>query len=279
MARVAYVNGQYVPFSRALIHVEDRGFQFADGVYEVIAVKNQILLDSKRHFDRLSYSLSALSIKPALSIASLKIVLDQIILRNKVINGIVYLQMTRGVAKRDHAFPDHTKTSLVITARASAPRSPSVMQAGVSVITVKDIRWQRCDIKSISLLPNVLAKQEAKRVGAYEAWMIDGDGFVTEGSSTNAWILSEDGELITRHLDTSILAGVTRLVVRDIALKEKLNLVERPFTAEEAKKATEAFLTSTTSFVTPVTKIDGALIGTGEVGRITRSLNQLYFEI
>ena len=276
MSRIAYVNGRYAPFADATVHVEDRGYQFADGVYEVIAVRDGRLADLEPHLDRLDRSLSELRMETAMSRGALAVVLEEIVRRNRVADGIVYLQMTRGVARRDHAFPDECGTSVVATARNAPPRPAAAVEKGVRVVTVPDIRWKRCDIKSISLLPNILAKQEAREAGAYEAWMVDEEGRITEGSSTNAWIVDRAGDLITRHLDNAILAGVTRMAVGDLAMKQQRRLVERPFTLREAESASEAFLTSTTSFVTPVVRINDVPVGAGAPGPVTRSLHDLY---
>tara|TARA_A100001037_G_C15107323_1_gene617115 strand:- start:422 stop:1282 length:861 start_codon:yes stop_codon:yes gene_type:complete len=276
MSRVAYVNGSYVPFANAAVHIEDRGYQFADGVYEVMAVRNGRLVDLEPHLDRLDRSLAELSMAPAKSRGSLSVVFDEVVRRNRVTDGIVYVQMTRGVAKRDHAFPDASTNSLVVTARGTPPRSTSIIEEGVDVITVPDIRWKRCDIKTVSLLPNILAKQKAREAGAYEAWMVDESDRITEGSSTNAWIVEESGDLVTRQLDHAILSGITRMVVSDLAMRQQRRLVERPFTLEEAIGAAEAFLTSTTSFVTPVVRINRSPVGEGVPGPVTRALYDLY---
>ena len=276
MSRIAYVNGRYAPFADAAVHIEDRGYQFADGVYEVIAVRDGRLADLEPHLDRLDRSLSELRMETAMSRGALAVVLKEIVWRNRVANGIVYLQMTRGVARRDHAFPDDCRTSIVVTARNAPPRPAAIVERGVRVVTVPDIRWKRCDIKSISLLPNILAKQKAKEAGAYEAWMVDEDDRVTEGSSTNAWIVDRAGDLITRHLDNAILAGVTRMAVGDLAMKQQRRLVERPFTLGEAEAASEAFLTSTTSSVTPVVQINDVQVGAGVPGPVTQALRNLY---
>lgn len=276
MSRVAYVNGRYVPFADAAVHIEDRGYQFADGVYEVMAVRNRRLADLGPHLDRLDRSLAELFMDTSMSRRALAVVLEEVVRRNRVIDGIIYLQMTRGVAKRDHAFPEQSKTSLVVTARSMPPRPAAILENGVNVITVPDIRWQRCDIKSISLLPNILAKQEAREAGAYEAWMVDKENQITEGSSTNAWIVDDSGDLITRHLDNAILSGITRMVVSDLAMRQQRRLVERSFTLKEAEQAAEAFLTSTTSFVTPVVQINDTSIGGGVPGPVTRALYDLY---
>jgi D-alanine transaminase len=212
----------------------------------------------------------------SMSRRALSVVLEEVVRRNRVIDGIIYLQMTRGVAKRDHAFPEQSKTSLVVTARSMPPRPAAILEKGVNVITVPDIRWQRCDIKSVSLLPNILAKQAAREAGAYEAWMVDKENQITEGSSTNAWIVDDSGDLITRQLDNAILSGITRMVVSDLAMRQQRRLVERSFTLKEAEQAAEAFLTSTTSFVTPVVQINDTPIGGGVPGPVTRALYDLY---
>jgi D-alanine transaminase len=275
MSRIAYVNGQYVPHRHAAVPIEDRGYQFADGVYEVIAVQNGELIDLEPHFERLDRSLREISIGAPMSRRALAMVIDEVARRNAVHNGIVYLQVTRGVAPRDHGFPKNAKPALVITARNTRPKTQQ-QQRGVSVITLPDLRWKRCDIKSVALLPNVLGKQKAVDAGAYEAWMIDDDGNVTEGTASNAWIVTDKDELVTRHTDTAILSGVTRLAVRALAAEHGLTLVERAFSAAEAKAAREAFLTSTTSNVMPVVRIDDARIGDGKPGPVTRHLGKLY---
>lgn len=275
MSRIAYVNGQYVPHRRAAVHVEDRGYQFADGVYEVVAVRGGQLIDLPPHFDRLERSLRELAIERPMSRPALSFVLKEVVRRNRVRNGIVYLQITRGVAPRDHQFPAEPSAAVVVTARNAVPKVAQ-REAGVGVVSTPDIRWKRCDIKSVSLLPNVLAKQKAVESGVYEAWQIDEDGFVTEGSATNAWIVTKDGEIVTRHTDASILSGVTRLAVMALAERDGITVVERPFSLEEAKAAKEAFLTSTTSNVMPVIEIDGSVIGNGHPGTVTRALSELY---
>lgn len=276
MARTAYVNGQYQPYGEAGVHIDDRGYQFADGVYEVIAVIGGLMLDEIPHLDRLDRSLAELSIEAPMSRPALRHVLRETLRRNRLSAGILYLQITRGVAKRDHPFPKHAIPSMVVTARRFKGASDAIVNAGISVITTRDVRWQRCDIKSISLLPNILAKQAARSQGAYEAWMVDDHDHVTEGASTNAWIVSRQGELITRPADHAILNGVTRLKVLAVAQRLGLTIVERPFSVEEAKQAKEAFLTSTTSHVMPVVGIDGQVIGNGHPGEITMALREAY---
>lgn len=276
MSRIAYVNGRYVPHREAAVHIEDRGYQFADGVYEVTAVKDGKLIDEDRHLQRLARSLRELRIERPMSDAALKLVTRELLRRNGVRDGIVYLQVTRGVARRDHAFPAGARPSIVMTAKRTKGPPPKAVEEGVSVITIPDQRWARCDIKSISLLPNVLGKQRAKEAGAFEAWQVDPAGNVTEGTSTNAWIVTEKGEVVTRKADEAILNGITRLAVLDIIRSEGLAFIERPFSVEEAKSAREAFLTSTTSLVLPVVSIDGTPIGDGKPGPFTRRLREYY---
>src|SRR5438874_3130285 len=235
MSRIAYVAGQYLPHRQSAVHIEDRGYQFGDGVYEVIAVMGGRLVDEERHLARLNRSLTELRINPPMNDSALKIVIREVVRRNGVDTGIVYLQVTRGVAPREHAFPKAAKPVLVVTSRRSRPPDPRLGRAGIAVITIPDIRWQRCDIKSVSLLPNVLGKQQAREAGAYEAWQVDDAGQVTEGTSTNAWIVTDDGAVVTRAADSAILNGVTRLTILDIIHREGYRLVERPFTVAEAR--------------------------------------------
>jgi D-alanine transaminase len=277
MSRIAYVAGQYLPHRQAAVHIEDRGFQFADGVYEVIAVRGGGLVDAERHLMRLQRSLGELRIAAPMADAALKIVIGETIRRNGVDTGIVYLQITRGAAPREHAFPKAAKPTLVVTSRRSRPPDPRFGEDGIRVITIPDIRWQRCDIKSVALIANVLGKQQAREAGAYEAWQVDQVGQVTEGTSTNAWIVTADGTVVTRAADTAILNGVTRLAIFDIIRREGYRLVERPFTVEEAKAAREAFLTSTTADLLPVVRIDGAPVGEGKPGPLGQKLRAAYF--
>ncbi|HEY8873360.1 MAG TPA: D-amino-acid transaminase [Stellaceae bacterium] len=277
MSRIAYVAGQYLPHRQAAVHIEDRGFQFADGVYEVISVVGGRLVDAERHLQRLHRSLGELRIPAPLGDAALGIVLHEVIRRNGVDTGIVYLQVTRGAAPREHAFPKAAKPTLVVTSRRSRPPDPRLGDDGIAVITIPDIRWQRCDIKSVALIANVLGKQAAKEAGAYEAWQVDRDGEVTEGTSTNAWIVTGEGEVVTRAADSAILNGVTRLAIFDIIAREGYRLVERPFTVAEAKAAREAFLTSTTADLLPVVHIDGAPVGEGRPGPLAQKLRAAYF--
>jgi len=275
MSRIAYVNGRYLSHLEAGVHVEDRGYQFADGVYEVIAVSRRRLFDEEGHIKRLERSLDELSIAWPMSPRALKVTLREVIRRNRLIDGFVYLQITRGVAPRDHAFPEAAASAMVITARHVRPPSEAP-ESGIDVITLPDIRWKRCDIKSVSLLPNVLGKQEAHQAGAYEAWLVDDRGMVTEGTSSNAWIVSAGGELITRQASRAILNGITRLAVLELAGAEGISFVERAFSVDEAKAAREAFLTSTTALVKPVVRIDGETIADGRVGMLTAKVYALF---
>lgn len=277
MSRIAYVNGRYVVQRVAAIHIEDRGYQFADGVYEVIAVRDGALVDAGLHLKRLDRSLHELRIARPMAEGALRTVMREVIRRNGVQEGIIYIQVTRGVAPRDHAFPKHPKTAVVMTARRARPLDPQAIEAGVGVITIPDLRWARCDIKSVALLPNVLGKQQAREAGAYEAWQVDRDGNITEGTSANAWIVTDRGEVVTRRADNAILNGVTRLGVLDVIEREGLRFVERPFSVEEAKTAREAFLTSTSAFVLPVVRIDDVAVGDGGPGPLTRGLRAFYF--
>ena len=277
MSRIAYVNGRYLPLARAKVHVEDRGYQFADGIYEVIAIHDGNLIDELPHLQRLRRSLDELRIAMPVSEAALRHIMAEIVARNRVVDGALYMQITRGVAKREHAFPSGVKPALVVMARAK-PRPPTAMSQGVAVITTPDIRWKRCDIKSVSLLPNILGKQQAREAGAYEAWQVDERGQVTEGTSSNAWIVTKTGELVTRSADAAILNGITRLAVIALAEAAQLRVVERGFTVAEAREAREAFLTSTSSWVTPIVRIDAAMIGDGKPGVFAQRLRQYYVD-
>lgn len=279
MSRIAYVNGRYVPHQSARVHVEDRGYQFSDGVYEVCEVSDGYILDRTRHLDRLDRSLSELAIGWPVERAALGRIMIEVAARNRVRDGLVYVQVTRGVARRDHPFPSaDTRPALVVTAR-STDRAAFAQKAeeGVGVITVPDTRWDRVDIKTIGLLPNVLARQQARDAGAAEAWLVDEDGIVLEGAATNAWIVTGEGELVTRPAVSGILRGITRATAIDTAAALGLTMVERGFTVGEAKAAREAFMTSATSQVMPVVRIDGAPVANGYPGEITRQLRGAFF--
>jgi D-alanine transaminase len=274
MSRVAYVNGRYLPLGGAAVPVEDRGYQFSDGVYEVCEVRDGCIIDERRHLERLARSLRELRIALPMSGAALRLVVRECLRRNRVHDGIVYLQITRGTARRDHAFPPAgTRPSVVITARSiDFAGNDRLAAEGISVITVPDNRWERVDIKSISLLPNVLAKQAAREQGAKEAWFVDAQGRITEGSSSNAWIVSNEGTVVTRPADTGILRGITRTVLIDVIRAQGLELQERAFTREEAYRAREAFLTSASQSVLPVVRIDDRPVGNGAPGSVASAL-------
>ena len=276
MPRYAYVNGRYLPHGQAAVHIEDRGYQFADGVYEVVPVVAARPVDEGPHLDRLERSLAELHIAMPMSRRSLELVSRELLRRNDIRDGLIYIQVTRGVASRNHAFPRHVRPALVMTTKRMSLAGQSKFNDGVAVITVPDLRWARRDIKTINLLPNCLAKQAAAEAGAYEALQVDDEGNVTEGTSSNAWIVAHDGKLVTRHLSNDILHGVTRRTILAIATEEGVAFEERPFTLEEALEAQEAFVTSATSFVTPVVEIDGGRIGDGKPGPLTRRLLAWY---
>lgn len=280
MSRIAYVNGRYVPHREAAVHIEDRGYQFADGVYEVCEVANGNIIDMSRHLDRLNRSLSELNINWPVSRTALIVILKEVLARNRVHTGIVYLQVTRGVAKRDHVFPStETPAALVVTARRTDPElAEKKFSSGIGVITVPENRWDRVDIKSVGLLPNVMARQKAKENGCAEAWFVDDDGMVKEGGATNAWIVTTDGVLVTRPADEGILRGITRTTAIDAAKKLGLVLEERPFSVEEAKSAREAFVTAASTLVMPVVSIDGHSVANGHPGSITTKLRHQFIE-
>jgi D-alanine transaminase len=274
MSRIAYVNGRYLPQRAAAVHVEDRGYQFSDGIYEVCEVRGGCMIDQRRHLARLKRSLQELRIEMPMSEAALAIVMRECIRRNRVRDGLIYLQITRGVAPRDHGFPPPgTRPSVVVTAHGiDVAGNERIAADGVAVITVPDNRWQRVDIKSISLLPNVLAKQAAREKGAKEAWFVDGGGHVTEGSSSNAWIVTRSGKVVTRPADNGILRGITRTVLIDVIRAQGLEFEERSFTVEEAYGAREAFLTSASQIVMPVVRIDDRPVGNGAPGSVATAL-------
>jgi D-alanine transaminase len=276
MSRIAYVNGRYLPMRSAMVHIEDRGYQFGDGVYEVCEVREGRLIDERRHLARLKRSLDELRIRAPMSPKALGIVLREVIARNRIGYGTVYLQVTRGVARRDHAFPaPPVSPSLVVTARPlDSRRNEALAAAGIAVISVADNRWDRVDIKTIGLLPNVLARQAAIEQGARDAWFVDKDGAVTESASANAWIVTQAGTLVTRPADHGILRGITRTVLFDVVKAQGLTLEERTFTLEEVRAAREAFVTAASQIVLPVVRIDGHVIGDGKPGPIATALRR-----
>jgi len=277
MSRIVYVNGSYLPEEQAKISVFDRGFLFADGVYEVSSVLRGKLIDNRGHLARLHRSLGELDMAAPASDAEIEAIQKALIEKNALDEGLVYLQVTRGAADRDFAYPEGVKSSLVMfTQQKNVIDSPQASQ-GISIIAVDDIRWRRRDIKSVGLLAPCMAKMQAKAVGADDAWLVE-DGYVTEGSSSNAFIVDPDGALITRQLGNEILAGITRKAVLTLAREQQLRIEERPFSIEQARRASEAFITSATTFVMPVISIDGNPIGDGRPGRLTRRLRELYIQ-
>jgi len=278
MSRIAYVNGRFVPHRHASIHIEDRGNQFADAVYEVWGVKDGALMDFAGHIARLARSLGELQIRRPMSDKALGLIISRMVTLNHIRNGLIYLQISRGQARRDHVFPPlNTPPGIMITAKAiNVGKAEARAQKGISVITQDDIRWARRDIKSVSLLPNVLAKQAAAEVGAGECWMVDGNGFITEASSSNAWIVTSDGILVTRAATHDILNGITRQTLFELARLAGLKTEERAFTVDEAYAAREAFVTSASAFATPVVEIDRKTIANGHPGTFSLQLRETY---
>jgi D-alanine transaminase len=278
MSRIAYVDGRYLPLRQAMVHVEDRGYQFGDAVYEVCEVRQGRLIDERRHLARLKRSLDELQIKLPMSPVALGIVLREVIARNRIGYGIVYLQVSRGVARRDHAFPTpEVPPSVVVTARPlNARRNEALAAAGIAVASVPDNRWGRVDIKTTGLLPNVLARQAAIAQGARDAWFVDKDGMVTEAASANAWIVTQAGRVVTRPADHGILKGITRTVLFDVIKAQGLSVEERAFTLLEAYAAREAFVTAASQIVLPVVRIDGHAIGEGKPGPVATALRRAF---
>ena len=275
MSRIAYVNGRYIAHSQASVHVEDRGYQFGDGIYEVVLVVNGQPVDYDGHLERLYKSLNSIRMDAPISDAALRLIIARMIRLNQLVNGTIYIQVTRGVARRDHKFPAASWPALVMTAKPLA-HPPAASQNGVAAITLADERWSRRDIKTIQLLPNCPAKQQAAEAGAFEAILVMPDGSVSEGSSSNVWILTDKGELITRNANENILNGITRRSVQRLAGEHQLKVIERPFDVEEMLNAREVFLTSATSIVTAVTKINDTVIANGQVGTVSAALREDY---
>jgi D-alanine transaminase len=278
MSRIVYVNGEFVPEEDARISVFDRGFLFADGIYEVSSVLNRTLIDNDRHLARLRRSMAELDMPSPATDAEIVEIQKTLIERNDLDEGLVYMQITRGAADRDFLYPADPKPSLVMFTQAKSVAENPAADVGLSVITVPDIRWGRRDIKTVGLLPASMAKMAAKNAGADDAWMVDEDGMITEGSSNNAYIVTADNVVITRHLSQDILHGITRRAVIDQAEKSQIRVEERPFSVEEARAAREAFITSASNLVMPVVRIDGHDIGDGRPGPIARSLRRHYIE-
>jgi D-alanine transaminase len=276
MSHIAYVNGRYLPQKQAHVHIEDRGYQFADGIYEVTCIWNGLPVDYAGHLARLKRSLGELRIAPPMSGGAWRVILKEIIRRNHLSKGTVYMQVNRGVAPRLHTFPGKSvKPSVVVTAKHGAGPPESVAEAGVKVVTVADQRWGRCDIKSVGLLANALAKQTAAEAKAFEA-LLHRDGTVTEAAASNAWMVTPDQILVTHPVDNSILAGVTRGTVIKMARAAGYKVEERPFTLDETKRAKEVFLTGTTTFVMPVVQIDERPVANGSPGTVAMDLRARY---
>lgn len=276
MSRIAYHDGRWLPIGAPALPVEDRSAQLADGVYEVIKALDGVPRDLDRHLDRLERSLAEVRLAPPVSRPALALLIREALARNPLREAVVYLQVGRGVAPRQHLFPKGVRPSLTITVRRAPFPGRAEIEQGVAVVTLPDERWARCDIKSVSLLANVLARQRAAEAGCREAWLVDGDGNVTEGSSSNAWIVDAGGRLVTRELGPRILGGVTRSVLLELARTAGLAVVERAFSLAEARTAPEALLSSTSSLVLAVTRIDGQPVGDGRPGPVGRRLLRLY---
>lgn len=277
MPSIAYVDGRYVHRSDAVVHIEDRGNQFADAVYEACEVHHGDIIDLRRHLDRLDRSLAELRMTPPMGRGPMIVVLRELARRNRAENGFIYLQVSRGAAPREHAFPKNLRPTFFVTYSASGPsEADPKYETGVTVITLPDQRWARVDIKTVGLLANALARQTAKEQGAYEAFLYDADGFVTEGSTSNAWIVNADGHLVTRPAERGILRGITRTVLMEVARAEGVVVEERPFTVDEAKAAREVFFTSAGAILAPVVKLDDSIIGNGAPGLLTARLRSRY---
>jgi len=275
MSRVAYVNGRYIAHHQAAVHIEDRGYQFGDGVYEVVMVLNGQFVDYDGHIKRLYNSLNSIQMDVPISEPALQMIMTRMVRLNHLQHGSIYLQITRGVARRDHKFPAASWPAMVMTAKHLAS-PPMPAQKGVAAITAADERWARRDIKTIQLLPNCLAKQRAAEAGAFEAILVMPDGSVSEGSSSNVWIVNKAGELVTRTASENILNGITRQSVQRIAHEHQLKIIERNFDVAEMLAAREVFITSATSIVTAVIKIDDQEIADGKIGRISAALREDY---
>ncbi len=277
MSRIVYVNGNYVPEEEAKISIFDRAFLFADGIYEVTAVIDGKLVDYEPHMERLHRSLRELDMAQPITDADLREMHEQLVERNNISQGLIYMQITRGVAERDFSYPEDAAQTLIAFTQVKDLVDPPAAKTGISIITIPDIRWKRRDIKTTGMLAQAMGKQAAKEAGVGDAWMVE-DGYVTEGTSNTAFIVLDENRLITRPLSNSILAGITRRTILKLAETGEITVEERPFTVEEAKSASEAFLTSASTFVMPIVEIDGEMIGGGQPGPVTRKLRGMYLE-
>lgn len=276
--RIAYVDGRYLVHGEAGVHIEDRGLQFGDAIYEVCRVAAGRFLDEAPHLDRLERSLGEIEMAMPVGRAALRHIMAEVVRRNAVDEGLVYIQITRGAYHRDHPIPARpAKPSLIVTAcRLNVEAIARRRIDGVAVVTAPDQRWARCDIKTTQLLPNLIAKTAARRAGAFEVWLLDPDGFVTEGASTTAWIVDRQGRLITRNLSQAILPGVTRAVLLQAAAEAGISIIEKAFTPSEAIAAQEAFLTAASAAAIPIVDVDGRPVGDGKPGPLTARLAALY---
>jgi D-alanine transaminase len=279
MSRIVYVNGDYLPEEEAKISVFDRGFLFSDGVYEVVSVLDGKLIDNPAHMRRLNRSLGELDMAAPCSADEIEEIQKRLVAENSIVQGLVYLQITRGAADRDFLYPENTTPTLVMFTQSKKLLDDPNVEHGIDVITVPDLRWMRRDIKTIGLLYPCMAKMIAKDAGAKDAWMLDSDGNITEGTSNNAWIITREGTIVTRHLSNDILHGITRKAVMALAEQNGYQVEQRPFTPAEAYVAAEAFITSATTFVMPVVKIDDATIGDGLPGEMTGKLREIYIDM
>ncbi len=277
MTRIAYVDGRYLPLAEAVVQIEDRGYQFADGIYEYIAFYNKKLVDAEPHLQRWQRSIDALSLPSTYSLKSLHIIMQQLLSRNPLQHGGLYMQITRGVSPRNHPFPKHPHGVLSMTIRASKTMDSSKAEKGVKAITHADERWARCDIKTINLLANLLAKQYAIASGAFEALLIKPDGFISEGAVSNVFMVDETGTLCTHPATSEILPGITRARVIEMASATNITVLEKAFTLKQLQAAQEVFITSTSANVQPVVQIDQQTIGNGKVGRVTQTLMNTYY--
>ena len=279
MSRIVYLNGEFLPYGEAKIPIMDRGFLFADGIYEVAAVLDGRLVDNAAHLARLDRSLGEIRIANPYAAAEWTRLEEELVSRNGLVEGLVYMQVTRGAAEREFGFPapGTPPTVVMFTQPKTITNSPQA-ETGIAVVTVPDLRWKRRDIKSVALLAQALAKQAAVEAGAGEAWMVE-DGAITEGSSSTAFIVTPDGSLVTRPLSHAVLPGITRRAVMELASEGGVGLEERVFTLEEAYAAKEAFITSASAFVMPVVSLDGKPVGTGKPGPVAKRLRELYFQM
>lgn len=278
MARVAYINGRYSPHNQATIHIEDRGLQFADSVYEVVYVYKGQLIDAIPHLDRLSYSLGELEIPLPMKQRPLLLVIEEMIRRNQLSTGLIYIQVTRGTAPRDFPYPRQAKPNIMMTARAMTPFDPTQSLKGIRVMSLPDIRWLRRDIKTTALLAASMSKEKALSAGFDDAWLLDSNNLITEGTSNNAWIINQDGSLQTRPPSYDILNGITRRSIMALAQKKNIPVIEKAFSLEEAYAAQAAFISSASACIKPIVQINDQKIADGQVPPIAQEIANLYHQ-